>query len=171
QDREPDPRRRWDRQHPAVRQTLRVRLQRDAEALDHPVHAAAEVGAADPGQRPNASTGGHVQTRFRSPYVLSIRATNGQNFPSRTQGAGKAPSSRLYGRSHSSAVTAAAVWGAFRSALFSRGTRPSSIARTWARREQRAAKRRWSWARASLSVGWITSVPATGNDIVGAWKP
>src|SRR5262245_14107309 len=128
QDREPDARRGRERPGSTVREAFRVRLQRDAQALDHPVHAALEIGA-DGAQSPNASTGGHVQTRLRSPYVLSIRATKGQNFPSRTQGAGNAPSSRLYGRSQCSAVTAETVWGALRRALFSSGILPSSMAR------------------------------------------
>jgi len=42
-----------------------------------------------------ASTDGHEHIRFRSPYVLSIRATNGQNLWPRTQGAGNAACSRL----------------------------------------------------------------------------
>jgi len=42
-----------------------------------------------------ASTEGHEHIRFRSPYVLSIRPTNGQNLCARTQGAGNAASSRL----------------------------------------------------------------------------
>jgi hypothetical protein len=42
-----------------------------------------------------ASTAGHAQIKFRSPYVLSIRPTNGQNLCARTQGAGNAASWRL----------------------------------------------------------------------------
>jgi len=34
-----------------------------------------------------------------------------------------------------------------------------------------AAQNRSSSARFSLSVGSIIRVPATGNDMVGAWKP
>jgi hypothetical protein len=34
-----------------------------------------------------------------------------------------------------------------------------------------ASQNRSSSARSSDSVGSIISVPATGNDIVGAWKP
>ena len=34
-----------------------------------------------------------------------------------------------------------------------------------------ASQNRSSSARLSLSVGSIISVPATGNDMVGAWKP
>jgi hypothetical protein len=34
-----------------------------------------------------------------------------------------------------------------------------------------ASQKRSSSARSSLSVGSTISVPATGNDIVGAWKP
>jgi hypothetical protein len=54
-------------------------------------------------------SGGQVQKRLRSPQVLSIRATDGQNLASRTHGAGKAPVSREYGRSQAVAVTARAV--------------------------------------------------------------
>ena len=34
-----------------------------------------------------------------------------------------------------------------------------------------ASQKRSSSARLSDSVGSIISVPATGNDMVGAWKP
>ena len=34
-----------------------------------------------------------------------------------------------------------------------------------------ASQNRSSSVRSSLSVGSIMRVPATGNDIVGAWKP
>ena len=41
------------------------------------------------------SIGGHVQTRLRSPYTLSIRPTVGQNFVEElTQGAGNAVEGR-----------------------------------------------------------------------------
>ena len=56
-----------------------------------------------------ASTGGQLHTRFRSPYMLSIRATVGQTFRARSPGAGNAARSREYGRSQSSATTCASV--------------------------------------------------------------
>src|SRR4249920_702952 len=58
---------------------------------------------------PSSSTLGQVQNRLRSPQALSMRATEGQNLPSFTHGAGKAPVSREYGRSQLAAVTACAV--------------------------------------------------------------
>jgi protoporphyrinogen oxidase len=38
--------------------------------------------------------GGHVHTKWRSPYALSTRPTCGQNLLSFTHGAGNAPCSR-----------------------------------------------------------------------------
>src|SRR5215831_9126802 len=118
-----------------------------------------------------ASIGGHVQTKFRSPYASSIRPTLGQNLQSRTQGAGKAACSRLYGRSHSLAITIEAVWGALLSRLFVRGWRPSMMSWISARIRIIASQNRSNSAFDSLSVGSIINVPATGNDTVGAWKP
>ena len=112
-----------------------------------------------------------MQKRLRSPQVLSIRATDGQNFASFTHGAGKAPCSREYGRSHTAAVTALAVCGARFSGLSSASTRPSSTSRISWRMAIIASQKRSSSAFDSLSVGSTISVPATGHDIVGAWKP
>ena len=68
------------------------------------------------------------------------------------------------------AVTAAAVCGAFLSTLsFGRPCR--SISRISSRIAIIASQKRSSSAFDSLSVGSIISVPATGNDTVGAWKP
>ena len=63
------------------------------------------------------------------------------------------------------------MWGAFLSGLSSRSARPSSIARISSRIAIIASQKRSSSAFDSLSVGSIISVPATGKDIVGAWKP
>jgi hypothetical protein len=68
-------------------------------------------------------------------------------------------------------VTAAAVWGAFLSGLLARSMAPLSIAAISARIAIIASQKRSSSALDSLSVGSIMSVPGTGNDMVGAWKP
>ena len=81
----------------------------------------------------NASGGGQVQTRFRSPKPPSIRPTGGQylSAPVAYSGpacspAGKAASRREYGWVHSSAVTWAWVCGALTSGLSSAGHSPAS---------------------------------------------
>jgi hypothetical protein len=68
-------------------------------------------------------------------------------------------------------VTARAVWGARRRGLSSAFTRPSSTSRISCRIAIIASQKRSSSAFDSLSVGSTMSVPATGHDIVGAWKP
>src|SRR5664279_4836854 len=115
--------------------------------------------------------GGQLQTRLRSPYALSTRPTGGQYLWTRSQGAGKAACSREYGRSHSVPVTTAAVCGAFFSGLLLRSIAPLSIAAISVRIAIIASQNRSSSALFSLSVGSTISVPGTGNDIVGAWKP
>jgi hypothetical protein len=55
--------------------------------------------------------------------------------------------------------------------LSSRSLRACSIARISARIASMASQNRSSSAFDSLSVGSIMSVPATGQLIVGAWKP
>src|SRR5678816_2411106 len=89
----------------------------------------------------------------------------------RNQGAGNAACSREYGRSHSVAHTADSVWGAFLSGLLVRSSWPASIAAISCRIAIIASQNRSSSALDSLSVGSTMSVPGTGNDIVGAWKP
>ncbi len=81
------------------------------------------------------------------------------------------PARGVYGRSHASSTSASAVCGARRSGLFSRSIRPSSIARISSRIAIIASQKRSSSSRDSLSVGSIIIVPATGQDIVGAWNP
>jgi hypothetical protein len=49
--------------------------------------------------------------------------------------------------------------------------RPLSTLAISARMAIMASQKRSSSALDSLSVGSIISVPATGNDMVGAWKP
>ncbi len=61
--------------------------------------------------------------------------------------------------------------GAFLSTLSALSARPSSMARISARIAMSASQNRSSSAFDSLSVGSIISVPATGKDMVGAWKP
>src|SRR6185437_33074 len=118
-----------------------------------------------------SSTGGHAHTRFRSPNALSTRATAGQNFHSRVHGAGNAACSLVYGRSHALDSTDSSVCGAFLSGLFNRSAFPSSMSRISSRIAISASQNRSSSAFDSLSVGSIISVPATGNDTVGAWNP
>jgi hypothetical protein len=52
-----------------------------------------------------------------------------------------------------------------------RSARPSSISRISSRIAIIASQKRSSSSFGSLSVGSIMSVPMTGHDIVGAWKP
>lgn len=56
---------------------------------------AAPGAALHPQRFAYSSTGGQRQTRLRSPHTLSMRDTEGQNFPSRTQGSGNAACSRV----------------------------------------------------------------------------
>lgn len=55
--------------------------------------------------------------------------------------------------------------------LLSRLVTPFSIWRTSSRMATMASQKRSSSALVSLSVGSIMSVPDTGQDMVGAWKP
>src|SRR5215831_6720516 len=64
-----------------------------------------------------ASTGGHAQTRLRSPNAWSIRPTGGQYLSAIPPPPGCAPTRRGYGRDQSSAVTSSAGCGALRSGL------------------------------------------------------
>ncbi len=61
--------------------------------------------------------------------------------------------------------------GAPRSGLSSAGQAPKPTFSISARMAIIASQNRSSSARSSDSVGSIISVPATGKDIVGAWKP
>ena len=81
-----------------------------------------------------------------------------------------AASSREYGWVHSAAIDAA-VCGAFRSGLSSTGHSPSPTRRISSRMAIMASQKRSTSARLSDSVASIMSVPATGNDMVGAWNP
>src|SRR5262245_28250903 len=117
------------------------------------------------------STGGHTHIRFRSPYGLSIRPTDGQNLLARTHGSGNAAFSRGYGCVQASAVTDAAVCGAFFSTLSRGSALPVTTSSISCRMAMSASQNRSSSAFASLSVGSTMRVPGTGNDTVGAWKP
>src|SRR5690606_3477975 len=119
---------------------------------------------------PYAPIGGHVHDRFRSPHALSTRPTGGQYFPAPTP-AGQPASPREYARSHTSAPTIAAVCGAPRNTESSTATSPEAPASISARIAIIASQNRSSSARSSDSVGSTINVPATGNDIVGAWNP
>jgi hypothetical protein len=68
-------------------------------------------------------------------------------------------------------MSISAVCGAFFSGLSWASYSPEATRPISARIAIIAAQNRSSSARLSLSVGSIMSVPATGNDIVGAWKP
>ena len=61
--------------------------------------------------------------------------------------------------------------GALRSALWSRATRPAAMSSISASMAIMASQNRSSSRFDSDSVGSIMRVPATGNDMVGAWKP
>ncbi|MNH30459.1 hypothetical protein D3C79_907540 [compost metagenome] len=61
--------------------------------------------------------------------------------------------------------------GAFFSGLSSLSRLPFSTARISSRMRIIASQKRSSSSLDSLSVGSIINVPATGNDMVGAWKP
>ena len=61
--------------------------------------------------------------------------------------------------------------GALVSRLFSRSAPPSSISRISSRIAIIASQKRSSSSFDSLSVGSIISVPATGKETVGGWKP
>ncbi|CPU61632.1 Uncharacterised protein [Mycobacteroides abscessus] len=71
----------------------------------------------------------------------------------------------------SSATSAAAVCGAPRSGDSSTAQRPDATASISPRMATSASTNRSSSARSSLSVGSTMSVPATGNESVGAWNP
>jgi MFS family permease len=66
------------------------------------------------------------------------------------------------------AVATAAVCGAFFKTLPSRGCRPSTTSSISLRMPMSASQKRSISRRGSLSVGSTMSVPATGNDRVGA---
>src|SRR3954466_14818843 len=100
-----------------------------------------------------------------------MRRTGGQYFAVRSTPFGYAATVRGYGCGHSSAVTAEAVCGAFARGLSDTGHTPAATWSISALMAIIAAQKRSSSVRSSLSVGSTMSVPATGNDIVGAWKP
>src|SRR6478672_13159287 len=118
-----------------------------------------------------SSIGGQEQIKLRSPYGLSIRPTLGQCLFARTNGSGNAACSREYGCGQSEAAIAPAVCGAFFRTLSLRSALPSMIAWISARIAIIASQKRSSSSLASLSVGSTISVPTTGNETVGAWKP
>lgn len=99
-----------------------------------------------------------------------MRRTGGQYLSAAETPAGKTASSRVYACSHSP-PSAAAVCGALRSGLSSAAQTPEPTLSTSARMAIIASQKRSSSIRSSDSVGSIISVPATGKDIVGAWKP
>src|SRR5712671_4871224 len=117
------------------------------------------------------SVGRHEQMRFLSPYALSTRATAGQNLKSRVQGAGNAARSLVYGCVQSVAVILPTGCGEFLRTLSCLSAAPLSISLISSRIEIIASQKRSSSSFDSLSVGSIISVPGTGNDTVGAWKP
>ena len=68
-------------------------------------------------------------------------------------------------------MSISAVCGAFFSGLSSGSYSLSATRAISALIAIMASQNRSSSSRLSLSVGSIMSVPATGNDMVGAWKP
>ena len=63
------------------------------------------------------------------------------------------------------------MWGAWCSALASWSTRPSPMSVISARMAIMASQKRSISALDSDSVASTIKVPATGNDMVGAWNP
>ena len=68
-------------------------------------------------------------------------------------------------------MSISAVCGAFFSGLSRASYSPEATRSISARIAIIASQNRSTSGRFSLSVGSIISVPATGNDIVGAWNP
>ena len=69
------------------------------------------------------------------------------------------------------ALISARVWGELASGLSLASSRPSCTALISSRMAISASQNRSSSASDSDSVGSTIRVPATGNDMVGAWKP
>src|SRR5215475_15930542 len=99
-----------------------------------------------------------------------MRRTGDQYLPA-WRPVGYAATDRGYGCGQSSAVTIAAVCGAFTSGLSVAGQSPALTLSISSRIAIIASQNRSSSARSSDSVGSTISVPATGNDMVGAWNP
>src|SRR5699024_6619299 len=151
-------------------------------------HAPGGPGAAGPpggAVVPGAQSRGQVGTRFRTPKAWSIRRTGGQyldwiricalscteSSSSAVQLPGYTAISREYGWVHSAAAIDAAVWGAPTRGLSSTGQEPETTSSASLAIISIASTKRSISARSSDSVGSIMKVPATGNDMVGAWKP
>src|ERR1700742_473280 len=100
-----------------------------------------------------------------------MRETGGQYLSAGTTPAGNTASAREYGCDQDSAARTSAVCGALRSGLSSAGHSPDATRSISPAISIIAAQNRSTSARSSLSVGSTISVPATGNDIVGAWNP
>src|SRR5690606_6433732 len=115
--------------------------------------------------------GGQAQISVRSPWESLTRPTLGQNLCSRTKGSGNAAWEREYGLSQESLLTIAMVCGALLTGLFTLSDFPFSMLAISSRIAIRASQNRSSSALDSDSVGSTISVPATGNDTVGAWNP
>ena len=84
---------------------------------------------------------------------------------------GRRPPPARTGASSRRLISMLAVCGAFFSGLSSASYSPEATRSISCRIAIIASQNRSSSARSSLSVGSTISVPATGNDIVGAWKP
>ena len=100
-----------------------------------------------------------------------MRLTGGQYLSAPSTSPGNAATSREYARDQASVATSAATCGAPRNGLASTAHSPASTARISSRIAIIASQNRSSSPRSSDSVGSTISVPATGNDTVGAWKP
>ena len=118
-----------------------------------------------------------VGVEGRKNSLSSTRATLGQNFFSFSHPSGYAAFSRVYGLSHlapaspSPLIISAMGCGAILSTLPTLGAFPSSTSRISCRMLTSASTNRSSSSLDSDSVGSIMSVLATGQLMVGAWKP
>jgi hypothetical protein len=99
-----------------------------------------------------------------------MRRTGDQYLAWGSTPSGYAACCREYGWLHSP-VRQAAVCGALRRGLSSAGHSSYATCSISARIAVIASTNRSSSRRSSDSVGSTMSVPATGNDMVGAWKP
>jgi hypothetical protein len=89
----------------------------------------------------------------------------------RSTPAGYAASTGEYGCFHSPVMSISAVCGAFLSGLSRASYSPAATREISDLIAIIASQNRSISIRLSLSVGSIMKVPATGNDMVGAWNP
>ena len=148
----------------AIHAEIQGVIEGDIDPVDNVLKNAPHTAAAV-----SASEWVHLYSASAVPRCRS--STLGQNFRARTNGSGNAACSREYGCVQSS-PTPPPPCAARSSARCPpdppcRRSRPESPARI----AIIASQNRSSSSFGSLSVGSIISVPATGKDTVGAWKP